>query len=131
MKADPVLRGDELELVRKVLARHPRGTGAILFGSRAKGTATPSSDIYLALEGIDDPLEAEAIASELDELPLPYMFDVKAWSAIRHRSLREHIERVGVRVYGQATPRAHNPCSMREYCFLHIWEMSQGRAERL
>lgn len=90
----------ELDLIRSVLVRHRVITGAILFGSRAKGTATIASDIDLALEGIDDPLEAEAIASELDELPLPYRFDVKALSAIHHPPLREHIARVGVRIHG-------------------------------
>jgi uncharacterized protein len=90
----------ELELIRSVLARHPAVTGAVLFGSRAKGTAIPASDIDLALEGIEDPLQAEAIASELDELPLPYRFDVKALAAIQHQPLREHIARVGVRIHG-------------------------------
>jgi predicted nucleotidyltransferase len=90
----------ELELIRAVLARHPAVTGAILFGSRAKGTASTASDIDIALEGIEDPLLAEAIASELDDLPLPYHFDVKALSAIRHQPLREHIARVGVKIHG-------------------------------
>ena len=92
----------ELDLIRAVLIRHAEVTGAVLFGSRAKGNALPSSDIDIALEGIDDPLKAEAIASELDELPLPYRFDVKALSAIRHDPLREHIERAGVRIFGRA-----------------------------
>jgi predicted nucleotidyltransferase len=94
------LESRELQLICSVLVRHAAVTGAILFGSRAKGTATQSSDIDLALEGIEDQLQAEAIASELDELPLPYTFDVKALSAIRYNPLREHIERVGVRIYG-------------------------------
>ena len=90
----------ELDLIRTVLARHPAITGAILFGSRAKGTAKPASDIDLALEGIADPVQAAAIASELEELPLPYQFDVKALAAIQHRPLLEHIVRVGVRIHG-------------------------------
>lgn len=90
----------EIELIRGVLARHPAISRAILFGSRAKGTASPASDVDLALEGIDDPLQAEAIASELDELALPYRFDVKALSSIRHEALREHIARVEVRIHG-------------------------------
>jgi len=90
----------ELELIRSVLSRHPEITGAILFGSRAKGTARPASDVDLALEGITDPLQAEAVASDLEELPLPYRFDVQALAAIRHRPLLEHIERVGVRIHG-------------------------------
>jgi predicted nucleotidyltransferase len=100
MTQPPDLPPRALDLIRAVLARHPAVTGAILFGSRAKGTAQPGSDIDLALEGIADPLQAEAIASELEELPLPYRFDVKALAAIRHRPLLEHIERVGVRIHG-------------------------------
>jgi hypothetical protein len=55
----------------------------------------------LALEGIADPLQAAAVASELEELPLPYRFDVQALAAIRHRPLLEHIARVGVRIHGR------------------------------
>jgi len=99
MIPDTCLNPHELKLIQTVLARHPSLTGGILFGSRAKGTANPSSDIDLALEGVESALQAEAIASELDELPLPYRFDVKALSEIKHKPLRDHIERVGVRVY--------------------------------
>lgn len=89
----------ELSLIRDVLSKNRAVTGAILFGSRAKGAAEPGSDVDLALEGIEDPLQAEAIAAELEDLPLPYRFDVKALLAIGHQPLREHIERVGVRIY--------------------------------
>ncbi len=91
----------ELELIRGVLERHPEVKGALLFGSRAKGTSKPSSDVDLALEDISDPLKAQLIASELEELPLPYRFDVVALRAIRSASLEEHIARVGVRIFGE------------------------------
>jgi predicted nucleotidyltransferase len=90
----------ELDLIRGLLRRHPEVTGALLFGSRAKGESSPESDIDLALLGISDPLQAEAIASELDELPLPYRFDVKAYEAIQNAPLREHIRRVGIKIHG-------------------------------
>ena len=90
----------ELDLIRGVFKRHPSVTAAYLFGSRAKATAIVSSDIDLALEGITDPLQAEAIASDLDELPLPYNFDVVALSTVKSAQLRDHIARVGVRIYG-------------------------------
>jgi len=93
------LDDQEWDLIKGVFARHPNVTSVIVFGSRAKGIFDEAADIDLAVEGIDDPLEAERIASELDELPLPYRFDVQALSTIRHRSLKEHIDRVGVRVY--------------------------------
>jgi len=94
------LTDHELDMIRTVLLRHREITGALLFGSRAKGIASPASDIDLALMGVADPLVAEAISSELDELSLPYRFEVKAFGAIQHRPLREHIERVGVKIYG-------------------------------
>ena len=90
----------ELQLICNSLSQHKDISGAILFGSRAKGTASVASDIDLALEGVEDDLRAEEIASDLEELPLPYRFDVKALSAIVHPPLSEHIKRVGVRIYG-------------------------------
>ena len=105
------LSEQELSLIRSVLTRHTKITGAILFGSRAKGTAHPASDVDVALEGIESPLEAEAIARELEELPLPYRFDVKALTDIHHRPLREHIARAGVssddRVRNLEEPELH------------------------
>ncbi|HEY5792503.1 MAG TPA: nucleotidyltransferase domain-containing protein [Chthoniobacterales bacterium] len=85
-----------------VFRRHPEITSAILFGSRAKGTHTARSDVDLAISGTVDPLRAEALAAELDELPLPYRFEVQSFAHITHRPLREHIERVGIPVYPQA-----------------------------
>jgi predicted nucleotidyltransferase len=94
------LNDRELNLILGVLSRHKEIISVILFGSRAKGTASPASDIDLAIDGIDDPLQAAAIASELEDLPLPYRFDVKALRCIKSQPLREHIERVGVKIYG-------------------------------
>jgi predicted nucleotidyltransferase len=91
----------ERKLMEGVFSAMPQITGVSVFGSRAKGVASPSSDIDLAVEGIDDPLQAESLAGELDELPLPYRFDVKALAAIQSASLRDHIERVGVRIYSR------------------------------
>lgn len=46
--------------------------------------------------GAVDALCAQRIAAELDELPLPWRYDVQPFAAFRHAPLREHIERVGV-----------------------------------
>ena len=102
MTRHTALTDRELDMIRAVLQRHAEIKGALLFGSRAKGSAASASDIDLPLLGVDDPLVAEAISGELDELPLPYRFDVKAFGAIQHRPLREHIERVGVKIYGES-----------------------------
>ena len=89
----------EIDLIREVFHRFPVIREVALYGSRAKGTLRPESDIDLALIGVDDDVQAEAIADELDELPLPYRFDVKAYSSIKYGPLREHIARVGISLY--------------------------------
>jgi len=85
----------ETSLISSVLNQHPEVSQVKLFGSRAKGCHTPASDIDLALWGVDA-LQAESIAAELDELPLPYHFDVKAFEFIKQHSLRDHIQRRGI-----------------------------------
>lgn len=87
--------------VKDILARYPAVTGASVFGSRAKGTNKPYSDIDIALYGELDALTAERIRDELDELPSPYSFDVIGYGLINNAELTEHIDRVGVRIYGR------------------------------
>jgi len=75
-RRDPLV-ASELELVLSVLRQHPEIESAILAGPLGA-------------------LGAEAIAAELEELPLPYRFDVYALAAITHTPLLEHIARVGM-----------------------------------
>lgn len=94
-----MLTDRELSLIRATLAKFPDVSGAILYGSRAKGTAKPASDIDLALEGVAKGFRSARIAAELEELPMIAKFDVQALADITHAPLLEHIERVGVRIY--------------------------------
>ncbi|MEN8166925.1 MAG: nucleotidyltransferase domain-containing protein [Pseudomonadota bacterium] len=82
-----------------VFRRHAYVEQVVLFGSRAKGTARYNSDIDLAVEGVLNDLQIEALAMELDDLPLAYQFDVKALSSVRSAPLKRHIERVGRVIY--------------------------------
>jgi len=71
-----------------------------LYGSRAKGTAKPYSDIDLALEGKNLTLEIlNNIENALDDLLLPYEFDICILHQIKNQDLLEHIHRVGKLVY--------------------------------
>ena len=96
-KAD--LNPEIIETITNVFKRHADITFVVLFGSRAKGTAKYNSDIDLAIFGIQEDLSIEAISMELEELPLPYKFDVKAFDTICNSELREHIKRVGIMIY--------------------------------
>ncbi len=93
------LTNHELEMMRSVFRRHAEVETASLFGSRAKGAHTARSDVDLAVTGDVAPLAAEAIAAELDELPLPYRFEVHSFQHIQHRPLLEHIRRLGIVIY--------------------------------
>lgn len=101
---DAGLSPDEIERMRSVFRRVPAISEVVLYGSRAKGTQRRGSDIDLALVGLDDPVQAEAVAEELEELPTPYRFDVKAYGSIADGPLREHIARVGVSLYRRDPP---------------------------
>ena len=87
-----------------VFARFPAVEKAVLYGSRAKGNFKPGSDIDLTLHGEELTSDLRAsIASELDDLLLPYTIDLSVFKELNHTPLREHIERVGV-VFYQASP---------------------------
>ncbi len=91
----------EQELICEVLRRHLEVAEARVFGSRAKGAAQPNSDVDLVLFGAIPLWKLAAIAGELDDLPLPYNFDVVAYGGILHQPLRDHIDRVGRSFYRQ------------------------------
>jgi predicted nucleotidyltransferase len=96
---EPPLKAAEMDMVRSVFRLHPEVGTVIVFGSRAKGDHTERSDVDLVVTGDVGPLRAESIAAELDELPLPYRFEVQPLAHIRHRPLLDHIRGVGVQIY--------------------------------
>jgi predicted nucleotidyltransferase len=89
-----------VEKISSVFARFPQVEKAVLFGSRAKGNFKTGSDIDLTLYGeqLTSRLCA-TIASELDELLLPYTIDLSVFDELNNAKLSEHIERVGVVFY--------------------------------
>ena len=97
----PGLPDEDLRQVVDVLRRHPAITGVKLFGSRAKGTHRPYSDVDLAVYGPLAPLDGEAVVLDLEDLLLPYRFDVVPMAHLEHAALREHIERVGITFFGE------------------------------
>ncbi len=69
----------------------------VLYGSRAMGTQRPGSDIDLTIVAPTLTMtELLRIENELDELLLPYKFDLSLFHLIDNDSLREHISRVGI-----------------------------------
>ncbi|MBC8342868.1 MAG: nucleotidyltransferase domain-containing protein [Bacteroidetes bacterium] len=71
-----------------------------LYGSRAKGNFRKGSDIDITLSGSALTLrDLNQIELALDNLMLPYSFDISLLTNIDNQELLEHIERVGLILY--------------------------------
>lgn len=89
-----------LEKIQSVLARYPQVEAAFLFGSWAKGTARPGSDIDIALKGSGIHLQVlNGISRDLDELNIPNAFDLCIYDRIDDPGMLEHIHWVGKVIY--------------------------------
>lgn len=69
----------------------------IIYGSRAKGTYHKGSDIDFAIWSDNESILS--IATELDELPTPYMFDVTNYKTLNHESMKNSIDNDGKLFY--------------------------------
>lgn len=80
----------------RIFKRHPAIERVLIFGSRAKGTAQPSSDIDLAVvaPGMSDQ-EFSRLWNELDELPLVFKLDVLHWDRLGEQKLKDSILKHG------------------------------------
>ncbi len=94
------LKNSTVEQICRVLSRHPWVKKAVLYGSRARGNYKIGSDIDLTLIGDDLDLSILGnIMDELDDLLLPYTFDLSLFNMISDPEVREEIERTGVVLY--------------------------------
>ncbi len=94
------LRESDLKTIQEVLSQHPEIKEALLFGSRAKGTERPGSDVDIVLKGNGGNRVALEVSTFLNQSStLPYFFDIIDYSSIDNKALLDHIQRVGVRIY--------------------------------
>uniref|UniRef100_A0A7C3I2B0 Nucleotidyltransferase domain-containing protein n=1 Tax=Gracilinema caldarium TaxID=215591 RepID=A0A7C3I2B0_9SPIR len=86
-----------IDKIKAVLKKENNIQKIIVFGSRAKHTAKPGSDIDIAILGEDLTFQQLCrIGAELDELDLPYKIDLIDYNAITNQELKNHIDRVGI-----------------------------------
>ena len=96
-----------VERIQDVLRDFPEVTRAVLFGSRAKGTARTGSDIDLALYGEEiDWRVLGRIEDELDDLLLPYTFSLIHHDTRTDAEVAAHIARVGLPFYQRSETAA-------------------------
>lgn len=101
-----------LNEMRRVFSRYKEIDEVVLYGSRAKGTFKPGSDIDLTLKGDNFNLQLRnRISLDIDELLLPYLVDISIFAQIENQDLLDHIERVGITIYkrnSRPKEEAHN-----------------------
>ncbi|MCK9402744.1 MAG: nucleotidyltransferase domain-containing protein [Chitinophagaceae bacterium] len=85
-------------LLINTFSKYPEVEQVIIFGSRAKGNFKKGSDIDLTIKGKkcnpQTALNISAIINE--ELPIPYHVDIIDYDTLRHKELKEHIDRMGM-----------------------------------
>lgn len=101
------LSPQHLALVRAILARHVPDRTVVAFGSRARGTAKPWSDLDLAILG-DERLPVvilARLASDFEESMLPFRVDVVERAAAA-AAFRERIDGGAIVVQKRLSPTA-------------------------
>jgi predicted nucleotidyltransferase len=90
------LNSELIEQFHQVFRKHPAIQQVLIYGSRARGTHRPNSDIDLTMTGADlTHSEALTIASELDDLHHPYLIDLSIKSQISSEALLRQMDKDG------------------------------------
>ncbi|MCK5564628.1 MAG: nucleotidyltransferase domain-containing protein [Planctomycetes bacterium] len=96
------LKQRDIDNIQNALIQFPEIEQALVFGSRAKGNSKPGSDIDLAVKGSEvTPETIAGLRSMLNDMPLPYFFDVIDYKAIENKDLTDHIDRVAKTIYNK------------------------------
>jgi len=93
----------DLKNLTEVIQTLSKVNKIVLFGSRAKGNARPSSDWDFALFGSDiTTKDILSLQVKIEDLWLPNAVDLIDYNSINNEALREHIDRVGILVWSRS-----------------------------
>lgn len=94
------IKDDCWKRLETVFVSHKNIEKVILYGSRAKGTNCMYSDVDIVLVGEKiNNREYTNIIQEIDDLLLPFIFDISVYHSIKDSNLIESINRTGVIIY--------------------------------
>ena len=86
--------------ITAAIAANDKVERAVLFGSRATGTNTATSDVDIALFGSRLTLTDQArLAAAIEEIPMAQVVDLVLYDSIDNPALRRHIREQGVEWY--------------------------------
>lgn len=93
----PGLPEEASRLVTTIVYDDPRVVRAVIYGSRAKGTYRQGSDVDLCLDAPAlDFSSLVNLENRIDDLYLPWRFDISVRQRITSQPLLDHIDRVGI-----------------------------------
>ncbi len=99
------LRDADLLYMDNLFRQHSDIEQVWLYGSRAKGTNQPGSDVDLALIGPD--VKGETVRHIHfvleEESPMPFFFDVLHWDGLSNQKLKDEIQRTAQPLYERPT----------------------------
>lgn len=99
------LKDSELTNLKALFAKNDRIERVILYGSRAKGTYKPFSDVDITLVGRElTHSDLNRMILDIDDLLLPYMFDISIFHTLKSSDLIDHINRRGIVIYEKDAP---------------------------
>jgi predicted nucleotidyltransferase len=89
------LKDRHRKAILDVLNQHPKIERAVLFGSRAMGSFSPTSDVDIALFGDLTLRDQARLSNELEQLSIPYTVDLVRMKTVSSPELLEHIRKYG------------------------------------
>lgn len=91
------LEEETIRRIKEVFSSFSSIEKVVLYGSRAKGNYREGSDIDFCLYGKNIDLHLlHRISESLEDLFLPYTFDLCGYELLENQDLKSHIHRVGV-----------------------------------
>lgn len=98
------LKDHILEKIRNVFSKYEQVEKVLIYGSRAKGNYKPGSDIDLTFigEGLNRRI-LNNIDDDIDDLLLPYSFDLSILKEVTNLDFLAHVNRVGILFYERKT----------------------------
>ena len=94
------LKEEVISKLKLIFSKNENIEKVIIYGSRAMGNYRDGSDIDLCFFGEDLSLDTiYKVEEDIEDLLLPYLFDMSIYSHIDNPGLIDHINRVGIEFY--------------------------------
>lgn len=91
------------DAIIKVIAANDRVDRAVIFGSRAMGTNSITSDLDIALFGDSLTLRDRGrIAAEIDEIPMAQLVDIVLYRSVDNPRLQQHVKEYGIEWFNRS-----------------------------